>query len=184
MVQVPAEEGKLLADLFKIPILGGNYVIERAYPSSRSKQCNNCSRFGHVKPRCKNPTLCPLCAGIHTKAEHRCPNPTCPKGGNLKPVLNCCIASPAHCSNCSEDHAAGYRDCTARPVPPPRNPPDAPGVEATLLAAPHCPPQSAARPLLPSDPDAMDTPPEDSRPPGRSSTPPPQASSPPWSSPP
>ena len=119
VVQVPANDGKTLADLSKIPILGGNFVIERAYPSSPSKQCNNCSRFGHVKPRCKNPTVCPLCASSHTGAGHCCPNPTCPKGGNLKPVLNCCIASPARCPNCFKDHSAGYRDCTARPVPPP-----------------------------------------------------------------
>ena len=110
MVQVPADDGRTLADLSKILILGGNFVIERANPSSPSKQCNNCWRFGHVKPRCKIPNVCPLCAGHHTKAEHRCPNPTCPIGGNLKPVLNCCIASPARCPNHFEDHSAGYRD--------------------------------------------------------------------------
>ena len=115
MVQVPADDGKTLADLSKIPILGSNFVIARAYPSSPSKQCNNCWRFGHVKPRCKNPTVCPLCAGSHTKAEHHYPNSTCLKGGTLKPVLNCCIASPARCPNCSEDHSAGYRDCPAHP---------------------------------------------------------------------
>ena len=75
------------------------------------------------KPLCKNPTVCPLCAGPQAKAEHRCPNPTCPRGGNLKPVLNCCIASPARYPNCSEDHSAGYRDCMARPIPPPVVPP-------------------------------------------------------------
>ena len=133
VVQVPADNGKTMADLSKIPILGGNFVIERAYPSSPSKQCNNCWRFGHVKPRCKNPTVCPLCACSHIKAEHRCPNPTCPKGGNLKPVLNCCIASPARCPNCSEDHSAGYRDWTARPVPRLRN---GPSVSETGTAAP------------------------------------------------
>ena len=134
VVQVPADDRRTLADLSKIPILGGNFVIERAYLSSPSKQCNHCWRFGHVKPRCQNPTVCPLCTGSHTKAEHRCPNPTCPKGGNLKPVLNCCIASPARCPNCSEDHSAGYRDCTARPVPPPRGAPSAPETGAAAPA--------------------------------------------------
>ena len=107
VVQVPAEDRMLLTDLSRIRILGGNYVIESAYPSSPSKQCNTCWRFGHVKPRCKNPTVCPLRAGPHAKAEHLCPNPTCRKEGNLKAVLNCCIASPAHWPNCSEDHSAG-----------------------------------------------------------------------------
>ena len=37
VVQVHAEDGKFLTDLSRIPILGGNYVIERAYPSSLSK---------------------------------------------------------------------------------------------------------------------------------------------------
>ena len=42
VVQVPVEDGKFLTDLSRIPILGGNYAIERAYPSSPSKQCNYC----------------------------------------------------------------------------------------------------------------------------------------------
>ena len=181
VVQVPADDGKFLTALSRIPILGGNYAIERAYPSSPSKQCNNCWRFGHVKPRCKNPTVCPLSAGPHAKAEHRCPNPTCPKGGNLKPVLKCCMASPARCPNCSEDHSAGYRDCTARPIPPPCTAPDVPEVENTATAAAGRPPQPAARLLPSTDPDAMDLQPDEAGPPAPSSTPPPQVLSPPWS---
>ena len=145
----------------------------RAYPSFPSKPCNNCWRFGHVKPRCKNPTVCPLCAGPHAKIEHRYPNPTCPKGGNLKPVLNRCIASPARCPNCSEDHSAGYRDCTARPVPPPRNAPGAPEAVASAPAAPRRPPQPAVHQPPSADPDAMDTQPDEARPPAPSSNPPP-----------
>ena len=130
-------------------------------------------RLGHVKSRCKNPTVCPLCAGPHAKAEHRCPNPTCPKGGNLKPVLNCCIASPALCPNCSEEHWAGYRDCTARPVPPPRTAPDVPEVEDTGPAAPRRSPQSAAHQLPSTDPNAMDIQPDEAGPPAPSATTPP-----------
>ena len=122
VVQVSADDGKAFSSLTKIPLLGDNRVIERAYSSSPTNQCLNCWRFGHVKPRCKNPTVCHLCAGPHSKAEHRCPNPTCPKEGNLRPVLNCCIASPARCPNCSEDHSAGYRDCSSCRVPAPRKP--------------------------------------------------------------
>ena len=173
MVQVPAEDGKFLTDLSRIPILGGNYVIERAYPSSPSKQGNYCWRFGHVKPRCKNPTVCPLSAGPHAKAEHCCPNPACPKEGNLKPVLHCCIASPARCPNCSEDHLTGYRDCTARPIPPHCSAPDAPEAEAAAPAAPRRPSQPAARQLPLSDPATMDIQADEARPPAPSSTPPP-----------
>ena len=100
VVQVTADDGKPLSSLSKIPLLGDNRVIERAYSSSTTNQCLNSWRFGHVKPCCKNPTACPLCAGLHSKAEHGCRNPTCPKEGNLRPVLNCCIASPARCPNC------------------------------------------------------------------------------------
>ena len=164
VVQVPAEDGKFLTDLSRIPILGGNYAIDRAYPSSPSKQGNNCWRFGHVKPRCKNSTVCPLCTGPHAKAEHRCPNPTCPKGGILKPVLNCCIATPARCPNCSEDHSADYRDCTARPIPPPRTAPDVSEVEDTAPTAPGRPPQSAARQLPSTNSDAMDIQPDEAGP--------------------
>ena len=172
VVQVPAEDGKVLTDRSRIPIVGGNYVIERDYPSAPSKQCNNCWRFGHVKPRCKNPTVCPLCAGPHAKAEHRCPHPTCPKGGNLKPVLNCCIVSPARCPNCSEDHSAGFRDYSACPIPPPRTPPDAPEAEAAAPVAPRRPPHSAAHQLPSSDPNAMDIQTDEAGPPAPSSTPP------------
>ena len=172
IVQVPAEDGKILANLSKIPILGGNFVIEKAYPSSPSKQCNNCWRFRQVKPRCKNSTVCPLCAGPHTKADHLCPNLTCPKGGNLKLVLNCCtIASPAQCPNCSEDHSAGYRDCTARPVPSPRNAPSPSETEVAASATPRRTSQPAILQLPPSDPDAMDTQSDEARPPAPSSTP-------------
>ena len=157
VVQVPVGDGKFLADISKIPILGGHYVIERAYASSPSKQCNTCCRIGHVKPRYKNPTVYPLCAGSHSQGEHRSPNLTCPKSGNLKPVLNCCIASPARCPNCSEDHSAGYRDCTPRPVPLPCSPPGAPEADAFASDAPRRTPQPIARPLLSSNPDATDT---------------------------
>jgi len=54
-------------------------------------------------------------------------NPTCPRTGNLKPVVNCCSSSPAGCAHCGEDHSALYRDCPERPVPPTlrRSPPEA-----------------------------------------------------------
>ena len=181
VVQVPAEDGKSLTDLSRIPILSGNYVIKRAYPSSPSNQCNNCCRFGHVKPRCKKPTICPLCAGPHAKTEHRCPNPTCPRGGNLKPVLNCCIASPGRCPNCSEDHSASYRDCTARTVPPSRIAPDTPEAEDAAPPVLLRPPQPASPQLPSTDTDAMDIQPDETGLPTLSSIPPPQILCPRWS---
>src|SRR5205807_1637525 len=75
--------------------------VERAHSSSRSSQCRNCNRFGRSAPACKayHPA-CPLCANSHPRRAHRCPNPTCPKMGNIKSVPNCCPASLLRCSNC------------------------------------------------------------------------------------
>jgi hypothetical protein len=93
--------------------------VERAYSSSKNTQCTNCWKFGHHQQRCPQPyPTCPLCSLAHSKSAHRCPNPTCPKGGNIKPILNCCPSSAACCPNCKEDHSARYRDCPARPVSP------------------------------------------------------------------
>jgi len=50
--------------------------------------------------------------------SHRCPNPTCPGGGNLKATPGCCSSSPSRCVNCGENHTAVHRDCESRPVPP------------------------------------------------------------------
>ena len=164
VVQVSAEDGKAFSSLSKIPLLGDNRNIERAYSSSPTKQCLNCWRFGHVKPRCKNLTVTPLCAGPHSQAEHRCPNPTCPKDGNLRPVRNCCIASPACCPNCSEDHSAGYGDCSARLVPAPRDPQAAPGPVISFASAPQPAPSPFHAPTSAEDPDAMVTQPDNARP--------------------
>jgi len=57
-----------------------------------------------------NKPVTPLCSLQHTKAEHRYPNPSCPSGGNLKAILNCCLASPARCSNCGEPNSARSKD--------------------------------------------------------------------------
>jgi len=58
-----------------------------------------------------------LCASP-TRAAHRSQNPTCPWGGNNKPVPSCCPASPPYCCNCGSDHTATFRECPARPPPP------------------------------------------------------------------
>ena len=111
----------------------------------------------------RNPTVCPLCPGPHSKAEHCCPNPTCPKKGNLRLVLNCCRASPACCPNCSEDNSAGYRDCTAHPIPTPYEPVAAPGPVVSFAPVPQLAPPPVLTPARASDQDAMDTQPNYTR---------------------
>jgi len=88
-------------------------TVERAYSSNRYTQYRNWWGFGHVAPQweSKDP-VCPLYSLNHTRAQHRCPNPTCPGSGNFKPVLNCCSSSQARCANCGEASSPLYRECT------------------------------------------------------------------------
>jgi len=93
--------------------------VELAFSSSRTCQCRNCWRYGHAHQQCPatHPTW-RICALHHTRAAHRCQNPTCPRGGNNKPVPSCCPTSPPHCCNCCTDHTATFRECPAGPLPP------------------------------------------------------------------
>jgi len=100
-------------------ILSQKRKVELAFSSSRTSQCKNCWRYAHAHQRCPatHPT-CPICGLHHTRAAHRCQNPTCPRSGNNKPVPSCCPTSPPHCCNCGGDHTATFRECPARPPPP------------------------------------------------------------------
>jgi len=78
------------AILPSINLFSRNRRVEQMFSSSKNSQCKKCWKFGHIPTRC--PSLlpvCPFCSLAYTKAEHRCPNPSCPKGGNLRPVLSC-----------------------------------------------------------------------------------------------
>jgi len=93
-----------------------NRRVEQMFSSSKNSQCKKCWKFGHISNRCPSTlTVCPFCSLAHTKAEHHCPNPSCPKGGNLKLILACCPSWVACCPNCQEEHAARSRDCPSRP---------------------------------------------------------------------
>jgi len=102
-----------------IRLFSRSRTVERAYSSNRYTQCKNCWGFGHVAPRCPSVVpVCPICSLNHTRAMHRCPNPTCPGGGNLKATPGCCSSSPPRCANCEGAHTATHRDCDSRPSPP------------------------------------------------------------------
>jgi len=102
-----------------VVILSHKRKGELAFSSSRTSQCRNCWRYGHVHQRCPatHPT-CPIYGLHHTRAAHRCQNTTCSRGGNNKPVPSCCPTSPPHCCNCGGHHTATFRECSARPPPP------------------------------------------------------------------
>jgi len=67
-----------------VVILSQKRKVELAFSSSRTSQCRNCWRYGYAHQRCPatHPT-CPICALHHTRAAHRCQNPTCPRGGSI-----------------------------------------------------------------------------------------------------
>jgi len=102
-----------------IRLFSRSRTVKRAYSSNRYTQCKNCWSYGHVALRCPSPDpVCPICSLNHTRAMHRCPNPTCPGGGNLKATPGCSSSSPPRCANCQGAHTATHPDCDSRPAPP------------------------------------------------------------------
>jgi len=102
-----------------IRLFSRSRTVERANSSNRYTQCKNCWGFGHVTPRCPSTDpVYPICSLNHTRAMHRCPNPTCPGRGNLKATPGCCSSSPPRCANCEGANTATHRDCDSRPSPP------------------------------------------------------------------
>jgi len=153
-----------LALLPSVNLFSRNRRVEQMFPSSRNSQCRKCWKFGHISHRCPSSLpVCPICSLAHTKAEHRCPNPSCPKGGTLQLILNCCPSSVACCPNCQEEHSARSTDCPSRP----KTTPDAPKVlsretqdsmdlakdqaapSTVVGSAPGAPPQTPSAPVLP-----------------------------------
>ena len=117
VVTTTPEEGKKMGS--HIFLLSRKREVKVAHSANKSTRCRNCQRYGHTAPVCKyDHPVCPICALHHKKTEHRCPNPTCPKEGNLRPVADCCSASPPHCANCGDDHPATDPSCPARPRRP------------------------------------------------------------------
>jgi len=136
------------------------------FSSSRNSQYKKCWKFGNISNRCPSPLpVCPFCSLAHTKAEHRCPNPSCPKGGNLQPILACCPSSLACCPNCQEEHSARSRDCPSHLTTTPDAPKvlsqqtqdsmdlaeDQAGPSTVLGSAPGAPPLTLSAPVIPRD---------------------------------
>ena len=118
-VIVSVHPGDVPAMGSSIRLFSRSRTVERAYSSNRYTQCKNCWGYRHVAPRCPSADpICPICSLNHTRARHRCPNPTCPGGGNLKATPGCCSSSPPRCVNCHGAHPATHRDCDSRPPPP------------------------------------------------------------------
>jgi len=118
LVVVKVHPNSVQANLPSIYLYGNSRVVKKAYSSSPLSQCQKCWKFGHVKLRCKADNFtCPFCSLQHNKAEHQCPNPSCPKERNLKPILNCCLTSPGKCPKCGAPHSVRSTDCPKRPPP-------------------------------------------------------------------
>ena len=165
VVTTTPEEGKQMGS--HIFLLSRKREVKIAHSANKTTRCRNCQRYGHTAPVCKyTHPGCPICALLHKKTEHRCPNPTWPKEGNLRPVADCCSASPSHCANCGDDHPATDPACPARPRRLPNDPlPSDPApdqlpseegymdtteVEAEVAETPRPPAPPTARRLLPA----------------------------------
>jgi len=138
--------------------------VEQMFSSSTNSQCKQCWKVGHIPNRGPSSLpVCPYCSLAHTKGEHRCPNPACPKGGNLRLVLACCLSSVACCPICQEEHSVRSRDCPSRPKTSPDTPrvrsrqtqdimdhaEDQAGPSTVLRSAPGAPPHTPSAPVLP-----------------------------------
>jgi len=136
------------------------------FSSSKNSQCKKCWKFGHISTRCPSTLpVCPFCSLAHTKAEHRCPNPSCPKGGNLQPVLASCPSSVACCPNSQEEDSACSKDCPSRAKATPEASEvrsqqtqdsmdlaeDQAGPSAVLRQAPGAAPRTPSASVLPRD---------------------------------
>src|SRR6266566_3584287 len=85
------------------------------WSSSPSTQCKKCFHYGHPTQGCTEvESWCPMCLLPHSKSEHRCSIPTCPKGGYSKSIVRCCDASSPTCRVCLGNHLATDLDCPNR----------------------------------------------------------------------
>ena len=154
------------AVLPSINLFSPNRRVEQMFFSSKNSQCKKCSKFGHIPTRCPSTLpVCPFCWLTHTKAEHPRPNPSCPKGGNLRHVLSCCPSSVACCPNSQEEHSARSKDCPSRPKATPEAPEvrsrqiqhrmnlaeDQAGPSTVLRSAPGAAPHTPSAAVLPRD---------------------------------
>jgi len=65
-----------------------NRKVEQMFSAPKNSQSKKCGKFGHISNCCPSSLpVCPFSSLAHTKADHRCPNPSCPKGGTLQPFL-------------------------------------------------------------------------------------------------
>ena len=140
--------------------------MEQVFSSSKNSQFKKCWKFGHISTRCPSTLpVCPFCSLLHTKAELRCPNPSCPTGGNPRPVLACCPSSVACCPNCQEVDSAHSKDCPSCPKATPEAPEvrsrqtqdsmdlaeDQAGPSTVFRSAPGAPLPTPSAPVLPRD---------------------------------
>ena len=165
VVTTTPEEGKKMGSY--IFLLSRKREVKVAHSANKTTRCRNCQRYGQTAPVCMyDHPVCSICPLHHRKTEHRCPNPTYPKEGNLRPVANCYSASPPHCANCGDDHPATGPSSPARlkraqnvprpPGPPADHPPPEEGEMDTTedeaeVAETHRPPAPrTVRRLLPA----------------------------------
>jgi hypothetical protein len=86
--------------------------VSPIHSTNTTAHCRNCYRLGHPHQTCQDKTpTCPICSETHTRSQHRCENPGCPKEGHLRPTPSCCPSSPPKCRNCFGPHTALEPTC-------------------------------------------------------------------------
>jgi len=133
---------------------------------SKNSQYKKWWKFGYLSTRGPSTLpVSPYCSLAYTKVEHRYPNPSCPKGGNLQLILACCPSSVACCPNCQEEHSVCCRHYPSRPKATHETPKvlsqqmydnmdlaeDQACPSTVSHSAPAAPPQTPSTPVLPRD---------------------------------
>ena len=87
-----------------VVILAQKRKVTLAFSARRSSQSSKYWRYAQATQPCPaTHPMSPICTLHHTRAAHRCQNPSCPQTGHNKPVTSCCPTSHPHCCNCGND---------------------------------------------------------------------------------
>jgi hypothetical protein len=115
-----SKSGRMARDILAYNSISINGVTTRVQPAEIRRGvplCSRCWRWGHPDTACHaRKRTCPICAGPHSREEHRDHAPCCMGAPNAQPPLpptpagTECPHDP-HCINCRGLHPADHRAC-------------------------------------------------------------------------
>lgn len=65
-------------------------------------RCFKCNGYGHMRNKCNNEEVCPLCAGSHNMSDCKCDKNKC---------INCCAANDKYKLKLNVEHTVFSKDC-------------------------------------------------------------------------